>query len=103
MRLCMLAGPPPVWLKKSPGNGFWNYSICRVNPHLHSPPDVSLPILLVWPPQEPPCSKKMDGISIKDGLFGAPAIRILTSEHRHGSIDRAVRYLGMGNRSLITL
>jgi glutamate/tyrosine decarboxylase-like PLP-dependent enzyme len=30
------------------------------------------------------------------GLCGAPAIRILTSEERHGSIDRAVRYLGMG-------
>jgi glutamate/tyrosine decarboxylase-like PLP-dependent enzyme len=37
------------------------------------------------------------------GLFGAPAIRILTSEHRHGSIDRAVRYLGLGNKSLLSL
>ena len=39
----------------------------------------------------------------EDGLFGAPYIRVLTSEHRHGSIDRAVRYLGLGNRSLQAL
>jgi len=36
----------------------------------------------------------------EDGLFGAPSLRVLTSEHRHGSIDRAVRYLGLGNKSL---
>ncbi len=35
-----------------------------------------------------------------DGLAGAPPIRVLTSEHRHASVDRAVRYLGLGNRSL---
>ncbi len=39
----------------------------------------------------------------EDGLFGAPAIRVLTSEHRHGSVDRAVRYLGLGNKSLEAL
>jgi glutamate/tyrosine decarboxylase-like PLP-dependent enzyme len=39
----------------------------------------------------------------EDGLFGAPSIRVLTSEHRHGSIDRAVRYLGLGNKSLEAL
>lgn len=32
----------------------------------------------------------------ESGLFGAPAIRILTGSHRHGSIDRAVRLLGLG-------
>lgn len=36
----------------------------------------------------------------EDGLFGAPKVRILCSEYRHGSIDRAVRFLGIGNRSL---
>ena len=30
------------------------------------------------------------------GLFGAPAIRILTSSERHGSFERAVRLLGFG-------
>lgn len=30
------------------------------------------------------------------GLGGAPAIRILSSDQRHGSIDRAVRLLGLG-------
>jgi glutamate/tyrosine decarboxylase-like PLP-dependent enzyme len=30
------------------------------------------------------------------GLFGAPAIRILTSSARHGSFTRAVRLLGLG-------
>lgn len=39
----------------------------------------------------------------EDGLHGAPPIRILTSEHRHGSIDRAVRLLGLGSRSLQAL
>ena len=37
------------------------------------------------------------------GLFGAPEIRVLTSEHRHGSIDRAVRFLGFGSRSLVSI
>lgn len=32
------------------------------------------------------------------GLSGAPAIRILTSVERHGSIDRAVRLLGLGSQ-----
>jgi glutamate/tyrosine decarboxylase-like PLP-dependent enzyme len=31
-----------------------------------------------------------------NGLHGAPRIRILTSSEYHGSIDRAVRYLGLG-------
>ena len=35
-----------------------------------------------------------------DGLAGAPRIRVLTSELRHASIDRAVRFLGLGARSL---
>ena len=30
------------------------------------------------------------------GLQGAPPIRILTSDQRHGSIDRAIRFLGLG-------
>jgi glutamate/tyrosine decarboxylase-like PLP-dependent enzyme len=37
----------------------------------------------------------------EQGLFGAPAIRILTSQNRHRSIDAAVRYLGIGQQSLI--
>ncbi len=36
----------------------------------------------------------------EEGLFGAPEIRVLTSEHRHGSVDRAIRYLGIGNKAL---
>jgi glutamate/tyrosine decarboxylase-like PLP-dependent enzyme len=31
-----------------------------------------------------------------EGLFGAPPIRILTSSERHGSVERAVRLLGLG-------
>ncbi|MEP6921734.1 MAG: aminotransferase class V-fold PLP-dependent enzyme [bacterium] len=31
------------------------------------------------------------------GLFGAPAIRILSSSERHGSFERAVRLLGFGH------
>ncbi len=32
----------------------------------------------------------------RDGLYGAPPIRILTSANRHNTLDAAVRYLGMG-------
>ncbi len=32
----------------------------------------------------------------KQGLFGAPRLRVLTSAHRHGTIDRALRMLGVG-------
>jgi glutamate/tyrosine decarboxylase-like PLP-dependent enzyme len=38
-----------------------------------------------------------------NGLSGAPAIRVLTSEQAHGSIDRAVTLLGMGTSNLIKL
>jgi glutamate/tyrosine decarboxylase-like PLP-dependent enzyme len=34
------------------------------------------------------------------GLFGAPPIRMIVNEDRHGSIDRAVRFLGFGRDSL---
>ena len=37
------------------------------------------------------------------GLSGAPPIRVLTSEQAHGSIDRAVRLLGMGTSNLVKL
>lgn len=39
----------------------------------------------------------------EQGLAGAPAIRILTSTERHGSVERAVRILGFGKRALVTL
>ena len=39
----------------------------------------------------------------RDGLAGAPAIRILSSTERNGTIDRAVRLLGLGQRSVVAL
>lgn len=38
-----------------------------------------------------------------DGLFGAPAIRILSSDQFHGSITRATRLLGMGTKRVVGL
>jgi glutamate/tyrosine decarboxylase-like PLP-dependent enzyme len=38
-----------------------------------------------------------------DGLFGAPPIRILTSTELHGTVSRAARLLGFGERSLTLL
>ena len=38
-----------------------------------------------------------------DGLCGAPRIRVLASDQRHGSVDRAVRFLGLGDRSIVAL
>jgi glutamate/tyrosine decarboxylase-like PLP-dependent enzyme len=39
----------------------------------------------------------------RQGLFGAPRIRVLASEHRHGSLTRALRFLGLGSDSLVVL
>ena len=41
------------------------------------------------------------GWNVEDrGLCGAPRIRVLANEHRHGSVTRALRFLGLGSRSL---
>ena len=37
------------------------------------------------------------------GLSGAPALRVLTSTEKHGSINRAVRLLGIGEANIHTL
>jgi glutamate/tyrosine decarboxylase-like PLP-dependent enzyme len=36
----------------------------------------------------------------RDGLQGAPALRIVASEERHATVDRSVRLLGMGTASI---
>jgi len=36
-----------------------------------------------------------------NGLFGAPNIRILTSSNKHGSVERALRYLGFGRNAIL--
>lgn len=38
-----------------------------------------------------------------DGLFSAPGVHILASEEKHGSIERAIRYLGFGRKAIIHL
>lgn len=35
-----------------------------------------------------------------DGLFGAPPIRVIAGQERHATVDRALRLLGFGERSL---
>ena len=39
----------------------------------------------------------------RKGLAGAPEIRILTTDQRHGTIDRAVRMLGLGTDNILDL
>ncbi|MBN2102601.1 aspartate aminotransferase family protein [bacterium] len=39
----------------------------------------------------------------RKGLTGAPQIRILSNNQRHGSIERSVRLLGIGNENVIDL
>ena len=39
----------------------------------------------------------------RDGLNGAPPIRVLATEQRHGSLDRALRFLGIGTGALVPL
>lgn len=38
-----------------------------------------------------------------DGLFGAAPVKVIVSDQRHGSVDRAIRFLGFGNSSVMTL
>jgi aromatic-L-amino-acid decarboxylase len=38
-----------------------------------------------------------------NGLCGAPRLRVLATEQRHGSVERALRYLGLGTASLVPL
>jgi glutamate/tyrosine decarboxylase-like PLP-dependent enzyme len=38
-----------------------------------------------------------------DGMFGAPPITIMTNDQKHGSVERAARYLGFGRRTLLPL
>ena len=39
----------------------------------------------------------------RKGLFGAPPIRLLASGHQHGTVERAVRLLGLGTEQMIDL
>lgn len=36
----------------------------------------------------------------RDGLFAAPRVRVVVGEERHATVDRALRLLGMGERSM---
>ena len=36
----------------------------------------------------------------RDGLFGAPRIRVLVGAERHATIDRALRFLGLGEHAI---
>ena len=37
----------------------------------------------------------------RDGLGGAPRVRVVVGAERHATIDRALRFLGLGERSLV--
>jgi glutamate/tyrosine decarboxylase-like PLP-dependent enzyme len=39
----------------------------------------------------------------QQGLFGAAPIRVLTGDQRHGTIERALRLLGVGQRSIVDI
>jgi glutamate/tyrosine decarboxylase-like PLP-dependent enzyme len=39
----------------------------------------------------------------QQGLVGAPAIRVVTGDQRHGTIARALRLLGLGERSIVDI
>jgi glutamate/tyrosine decarboxylase-like PLP-dependent enzyme len=38
-----------------------------------------------------------------DGLFGAPPIRVVVGEERHATIDRSLRLLGLGEKSIVVV
>ena len=35
-----------------------------------------------------------------EGLFGAPKVRVITTSERHTTVDRALRFLGIGSRAI---
>ena len=39
----------------------------------------------------------------RDGLAGAPRVRVIAGEERHATVDRALRLLGLGTSSLVTV
>jgi glutamate/tyrosine decarboxylase-like PLP-dependent enzyme len=39
----------------------------------------------------------------RDGLQGAPRVNVVVGKERHGTIDRAVRLLGLGERALVEI
>ena len=39
----------------------------------------------------------------RDGLSGAPRIRVLTSGEHHGTVERAVRFLGLGSGAIVPI
>jgi len=39
----------------------------------------------------------------QQGLFGAPPIRVLTGDQRHGTIERALRLLGLGRDCIVDI
>ena len=39
----------------------------------------------------------------QQGLFGAAPIRVVTGDQRHGTIERALRLLGVGQRSIVDI
>jgi glutamate/tyrosine decarboxylase-like PLP-dependent enzyme len=39
----------------------------------------------------------------QQGLWGAPAVRVVTSAERHGTIERALRLLGMGRNCVVDI
>jgi glutamate/tyrosine decarboxylase-like PLP-dependent enzyme len=39
----------------------------------------------------------------RDGLHGAPAVRVVAGVERHGTVDRSLRLLGLGTASIVTV
>ena len=39
----------------------------------------------------------------QDGLFAAPAVRVLVGQERHDTVDKALRLLGFGKRAMVCL
>lgn len=38
-----------------------------------------------------------------EGLFGAPPVRVFVGRHRHDAVDRAIRFLGLGQRAIVVV
>jgi glutamate/tyrosine decarboxylase-like PLP-dependent enzyme len=39
----------------------------------------------------------------RDGLYGAPELRVVVGQERHATIDRALRFLGLGDRRVVVV
>ena len=68
-----------------------------------SPPAARWPTPRAWAPRATTSSSRPGGTSRREGLTGAPPIRLLANGDFHVTLGRAVRLLGLGDRRIVRI